>query len=138
MKKHLLIFLILLLPLVASAYNSKINGIYYNLDEGSKIACVVPSLHADYSGELVIPETVCYNGVDYRVTAIERESFYGCTGLTFVSIPSGVTEIGDDAFRGCSALQSITIPIAICRWPCLLMMVSAIPDRTFPSSSRGG
>ena len=35
--------------------------------------------------------------------------FYGCSGLTSLTIPSGVTEIGESAFSGCSGLTSLTI-----------------------------
>ena len=34
-------------------------------------------------------------------------AFYGCNGLTSLTIPSSVTSIGDYAFEGCSGLTSI-------------------------------
>ena len=43
------------------------------------------------------------------VTEIDDEAFYGCSGLTSLTIPSSVTEIGTEAFRGCSGLTSLTI-----------------------------
>ena len=43
-------------------------------------------------------------------TSIGGCAFYGCTGLTSVTIGSGVTSIGGSAFSGCSGLTSITIP----------------------------
>ena len=36
--------------------------------------------------------------------------FYGCSGLTSLTLPSSVTSIGDYAFSGCSGLTSLTIP----------------------------
>ena len=36
--------------------------------------------------------------------------FYGCSGLTSLTLPSGVTSISDYAFSGCSGLTSLTIP----------------------------
>ena len=39
--------------------------------------------------------------------------FYDCSGLTSLTIPSGVTEIGDLAFAGCSGLTSLTLPSSV-------------------------
>ena len=43
------------------------------------------------------------------VTTLGSNAFYDCTGLTTVNIPAGVTEIGSSAFRGCTGLTSIDI-----------------------------
>ena len=51
-------------------------------------------------GTLVIPDSV---------TSIGRSAFYGCTGLTSVSIGYGVTSIGDRSFLGCTELTSIIV-----------------------------
>jgi len=51
--------------------------------------------------DLVIPD---------GVTSIGGSAFYGCTGLTSVTIGNGVTSIGNFAFRGCTGLTFITIP----------------------------
>ena len=48
-----------------------------------------------------------------RVTSIGDSAFYGCSGLTSVTIPDSVTSIGDSAFRGCSGLTSVTIPDSV-------------------------
>ena len=42
-------------------------------------------------------------------------AFYGCSGLTSVTIPNSVISIGPRAFRGCSALTSVTIPNSVTR-----------------------
>ena len=47
------------------------------------------------------------------VTSIGNEAFHGCSGLTSLVIPSGVTSIGDEAFHGCSGLTSLTIPSSV-------------------------
>ncbi len=85
-----------------------------------------------YSGNVVIPESVIYEGNSYKVTSIGEHAFvecknltsvtipnsitsikfrafWCCTSLTSVSIPSSVTSIGSDAFEGCSGLTAIII-----------------------------
>ena len=78
-----------------------------------------------YSGNLVIPESVTYNGNTYPVTSIGDYAFYYCTGLTSITIPNSVTDIGDYALRSCTGLTSITIPNS----------VTSIGDYTFRSCS---
>ena len=43
------------------------------------------------------------------VTSIGGYTFYGCSGLTSLTIPSSVTSIGESAFYGCSGLTSIYV-----------------------------
>ena len=50
---------------------------------------------------------------DGSVTSIGRSAFYGCTGLTSVTIGNSVTSIGDCAFDGCKGLTSVTIPDSV-------------------------
>ena len=47
------------------------------------------------------------------VTSIGRNAFDGCSGLTSMTIPSSVTSIGGAAFGGCSGLTSLTIPSSV-------------------------
>ncbi len=54
--------------------------------------------------QLTLPESV--NGNNY---SIYQYAFYGCSGLTSVTIGNGVTSIGSYAFDGCSGLTSVTI-----------------------------
>ncbi len=47
------------------------------------------------------------------VTSIGGDAFLGCSGLTSLTIPSSVTSIGGGAFAGCSGLTSLTIPSSV-------------------------
>lgn len=47
------------------------------------------------------------------VTSIGSDAFYGCSGLTIVTISDSVTSIGDSAFYNCSGLTSVTIPDSV-------------------------
>ena len=103
--------------LSASAYDAKVDGIFYNLYTSDKIATVTYyGYHSDsykYSGQITIPTTVTYNNVRYRVTAIGSDAFYNNTGLTSVSIPSSITSIGSKAFYNCDKLTSVSIPASV-------------------------
>jgi len=66
-----------------------------------------------YSGNIVIPQTVEYQGQLYPVTGISEKTFYKCKDLTSVTIPNGVVSIGEEAFYDCNALTSVIIPNSI-------------------------
>ena len=49
----------------------------------------------EYSGNVVIPETVTHNYQTYSVTSIGAGAFEDCYNLSSVTIPNSVTSIGD-------------------------------------------
>lgn len=113
MKQTFLSFLLMLLPMLASAETVEIDGIYYNIVKKAKTAEVVKTPFYDnwssYSGDIVIPPTVTHEGVECSVTSITSRTFYKCSGLTSVTIPNTVTSIGENAFYLCSSLTSVYI-----------------------------
>ena len=109
MRQTFLSILLMLLPMMASADAVEIGGIWYNLVPKAKEAEVTKNPNK-YSGDVVIPPSVTYNGQPYSVTSIGGSAFSGCSGLTSVIIPNSVKSIGDYAFYGCSGLTSVTIP----------------------------
>lgn len=103
-----------------------IDGVYYNLQNGwnynyydsngnwtgsqwyerAAIVTYEPGLEPwnsgsfeTYQGDIVIPDKVSYNGVDYPVLSINSYAFANCRALTSVSLPSSLVIIESDAFR---------------------------------------
>lgn len=66
-------------------------------------------------GDIVLSESVSYQGINYSVTSIGECAFAYCEGLTgSLTIPNSVTTIGDIAFRQCSGFTGIlTIPNSV-------------------------
>ena len=116
--------------LFANAEAVNIDGISYEFDDDNKTAVII---QVDFSGDVVLPETVAYLGNVYTVTtignggwvfehsgpvsvtipstvtAIADYAFYACRGLTSIDIPSNVETIGKQAFEDCSGLTTATI-----------------------------
>ena len=111
MKKHLLLFAMILLPLVASAHDIEVQNadgviIYYNyINDGTELEVTFRDSYYDshsneYQGNVAIPEEVTYMNKTRKVTSIGNHAFDSCSGLTSVTIPNSVTSIGDYAFDG--------------------------------------
>lgn len=128
--KKVLVAILMFLPMVVSAYDVEVDGIYYNLIEKAKIAEVTSG--GNYEGDIIIPSSIDYDGKTYTVekigddafsysnlytiklassiTTIGNRAFRGCWKLKTVILPQGLLYIGEDAFMGCSTLSSIEIP----------------------------
>ena len=122
MKKQVLSFILLLLPVVASAQfvEVEINGIFYRLVSSSGQAQIISNPNK-YSGKIDIPESVEYEDETYSVSSIGSAAFSDCSALYSVVIPNSVKMIGTNAFSGCYSLTSVTFPNS----------VTTISDRAF-------
>ncbi len=115
--RTMLFFVLLGTVTSAMAYDFEVDGIFYTASGTTATVTYETSAYNSYSGDIIIPETVTYNGTTYTVTAIGDEAFLDCTGLTSVSIPVTVTAIGTkfvqnpgQSFANCTSLTSIVIP----------------------------
>ncbi len=114
-------FFILLasLIIVSSAYaqNFTFNGVCYHLidDNGEKRAEVEQGTDGllEYNGTVVIPETVTYQGSNYKVTSLAFAAFYDYDDLTSITLPNTIEHIGLEAFSGCINLTNITLPSSL-------------------------
>ena len=107
--RHALMLLVLLLGLPSLGYAKSFeqDGVEYSVvDDATGRKCVEVAGLSGASQVVVIPRSVR----NYEVIAIGKFAFYGCSGLTSLTIPNSVISIGENAFSGCSGLTSLTIP----------------------------
>ena len=136
MKSLFLLLVMLCVSMTAIAETVEINGVFYNLQNGwtsyyydsngnyqdgtyyERAAFVTydPSIdwsvnnRETYQGDVVIPDKVTKDGVEYPVVAVDYSAFRDCKSLTSVQLPSSVVKISDNAFSQCSTLTSVTMP----------------------------
>ena len=115
--KHLFTALLLLCCVgTATAHEFEVGGIYYYITDDTNKTIEVTNVDEysdEYTGNVVIPESVTYNGTTYSVTSIGHYAFFRCTGLKSITIPNSVTSIGNSAFYNCTGLTSIEIPNSV-------------------------
>ena len=87
----------------------------YKVESDNTVA--ISAANTDIEGDLVLPSTVVYDGVEYTVTIVDGGGFRSCGDITSVVIPNTVQEIRGSAFKWCSSLTSVTIPEGITKIP---------------------
>ena len=107
--RHLFTALSLLCATIATAYDFEVGGIYYNITNSTDKTVEVTEGSSYYTGSVVIPESIEYDGITYNVTCIGSRAFMASTELTSITIPNSVTSIGDYAFNGCTSLKYLHI-----------------------------
>ena len=100
-------------------YDFDVDGIYYKiLENGNEVSVTYKTYYysshtdyyvSDYTGDVVIPATVTFNGKTFQVTEIGDHAFYQRGSVTSVTIPSSVTAIRYDAFGYCTGLTRVNI-----------------------------
>ena len=91
-------------------YTETVNGVEWRFSIKNGSATIGTeddtAVPADTTGKIQIPNRL--GGVP--VDSMNSKAFYGCSGLTSITIPYGMTSISDGAFRGCTQLTFINIP----------------------------
>ena len=88
-----------------------IDGISYRLSKNQtgNTAAVKQDYNVSYSGELIIPPTVTYEGETYTVTGIDSRALQDISMVTKLSLPATVTYIASNNFIWKNSLESITV-----------------------------
>jgi len=106
------VFILLVLMLTVWAPNAKahvdIDGIPYTFFNHEARVEFDPNKY--YTGDIVIPESLVYEGETYTVTSIEERAFYNGSGVTSVTLPCSMKSIGKEAFCDCRLMTSINLP----------------------------
>ena len=128
MKKSIIILVLMTLAISTFAQNFHFSAVcesgqtlYYRIlsEENHEVAvtfpCNTPPGWWGYTrpeGDLIIPESVEYNGITYMVTVIDEEVFSYCA-ISSVIVPNSVTTIGNMAFSDISALLDFSLPNSV-------------------------
>ena len=67
-----------------------------------------------YSGRVVVPQSVTYEGTTYEVNEASSAAFYSLQNLTYVQLPSTLTILGYETFRSCGNLDTV---VFLCNTP---------------------
>lgn len=109
--KSVMIVLVALFSLNANA-QTKIDGLYYYLSSGNMFNGWEHSADVDdgdetYTGEIVIPSSVVYDGEVYPVTSTSMWFLSQCYDVTSVSLGRNIKSIGQASFYECSGLKDV-------------------------------
>lgn len=121
--KKILLLLLMMLPMVASAYDFEVDGIYYDIvsttdltvsvtNSGLNIGSYGNPSGKDYSGNFTIPESVMFAGKTMTVVKISTYAFYESNIETIV-LPQTLKTISGSAFEASKQLKEITIPSSV-------------------------
>lgn len=86
----------------------EIDSIAYYLDDTKKTASVMKRDNY-YGGNLIIPDTVTYNGEEYSITEIEHGALYiGRDDFTSITLPAGLKKINQFALCGTAHIHCLS------------------------------
>ncbi|OYP45788.1 hypothetical protein CIK96_07595 [Prevotella sp. P4-98] len=108
--KKVLVLLAMVLG-ASSMYGFEVDGILYNItsETNQTVEVTHKDFNGNYQGEIIIPESIRYNGKTYTVTAIGDNAFYNCYYMTSITIPKTIVSVGKYAFVDCIRIASVTL-----------------------------
>ena len=87
-----------------------IDSVYYTLDTTAMTAQIAVQSKTTAIGDIVINDTVTYEGANYAVASMANSAFSGCNQLTSIVLPQTLRNLGREAFLQCTNLTSCIIP----------------------------
>lgn len=108
MGKYLFILFAAISICAHAADNVVVDHIRYTLQKDNTLKCAADN--KDALVDVVLPEIVRLNGIDYYVTRVDREGFRKCKNLKTIELPNTVKHIGINAFNDCKNLESAVMP----------------------------
>lgn len=107
-----LLFVTFLLLKGTCAYAQRvfIDSVYYTLDNTAMTAQIAVQSNNTAVGDIVINDTVTYEGANYAVTSMADDAFADCNQLTSIVLPLTLRNLGSAAFLRCTNLTSCIIP----------------------------
>ena len=91
----------------------EVGGLFYKTAKGYSMDFVEVTGNpggGKYSGDVVVPGTVEYDGITYTVKGVGDRAFEGCDDLRKVTISEGIYKIGAYAFYYCGNLERVILP----------------------------
>ena len=91
----------------------EVGGLFYKTAEGYSIDFVEVTGNpggGKYSGDVVVPGTLEYDGITYTVKGVGNRAFEGCDDLRKVTISEGIYKIGAYAFYYSGNLERVILP----------------------------
>ena len=106
----LFVAIMLLKGMCAYAQRVFIDSVYYTLDNTAMTAQIAVQSNNTAVGDIVINDTVTYEGANYAVTSMADDAFANCNQLTSIVLPQTLRNLGKNAFLSCTRLTSCIIP----------------------------
>ena len=110
MKRILLAFTCLFgIAVNSNAYDFQVDNLRYTILSTTDHTVEVMKSSESMSGNVVIPQIVTYNGVDFTVTSIAKEGFAYCHDIKTFTFPSSLIKIKELGLGWCWYLNTIIL-----------------------------
>ena len=133
-KNIMALLAVLTLTISAKAQYFEMDGIVYGITSEQTVEVLSNYyLHnTPYSGSIVIPQTVEYDGNTYTVTALAETAFESCTTVTSLTLPPTIRSIGSHCFYNCT-FTTLQLPDSIRRIDDHAFLYSSISSLHLPA-----